>query len=621
MNMPKVYLKRFETLWFQVMGNQCNLQCSHCFISCGPKSNTHHVINRDTIRRYLKEAPALGVREFYFTGGEPFLHPEIVDILKDALNYGPTTVLSNGTLLTEEIVQTLIRISRASGHKLEFRISLESYKEEENDRIRGKNSFKRAIMGIQFLVNAGFNPIITTVDWSKYGRCTKEDMDEGFEVLAHSLNIPELKLKKLPMILLGRCAELVRSYHEDERITEKCFDNFPMDNLQCTTSRIVTSEGVFVCPILVNDPRAWMGRGLKESMVPYVLESPACYTCRTSGLTCKNDDPFLSKRNTLQEDPIRKNIEDDTVRKSVHEFYAAAANQPQRELCCPTSYNPADVSHIPREVLNISYGCGSPVTSAGIERGESVLDLGSGGGVDCFIAAKMAGETGRVIGVDMTDEMLNNANTSRKIVARNLGFDNVRFIKGFLEEIPLSGDSIDLVTSNCVINLSSQKKRIFQEIFRVLRVGGRFVISDVVSDREVPLRMRHDKKLWSECISGAVTEAEFFQIIKTIGFYGLQVVNRYPYKEVDGFNFYSVTVRAYKFKKSKECRYIGQYATYKGPFSSASDDDGHTYPVGIPVEVCTDTAWKLSNPPYKGMFFLSDMQNAETKMSCGPGCC
>lgn len=620
MNMPKVYLKRFETLWFQVMGNQCNLQCSHCFISCGPKSNTHHVINKDTIRRYLKEALTLGIKEFYFTGGEPFLHNEIIDILKDALNYGTTTVLSNGTLITQELAQTLARISRVSGYRLEFRISLESSREDENDQIRGKDSFKRALRGIQSLVNAGFNPIITIADWSNYGRFSK-DVNEGFESLAHSLNIPELRLKKLPMILLGRCAELMRSYHEDERVTEKCFDNFPIDNLQCAASRIVTSEGVFVCPILINDPKAWMGWSLKEAMGPYVLESPACYTCRTSGLTCKNDDSFLYKGNTLQEDQIRKDIEKDAVRESVHEFYAVAANESQRELCCPISYNSADVSHIPREVLDISYGCGSPVTLAGIECGESVLDLGSGGGVDCFIAAKMVGETGHVTGIDMTDEMLNNANTSRRIVARNLGFDNVRFIKGFLEEIPLSGDSINLVTSNCVINLSTQKKKIFQEIFRILRVGGRFVISDIVSDREVPLRMKQDKKLWSECISGAITEAEFFQIIKTIGFYGLEVINRYPYKEVDGFNFYSITVRAYKYQKSKECKYIGQYATYKGPFSSASDDDGHTYPVGIPVEVCTDTAWKLSNAPYKGMFILSDVQGTDGKTSCGPGCC
>jgi len=572
------------------------------------------------IRRYLNEALTLGVKEFYFTGGEPFLHPEIADILKEALKLGTTTILSNGTLITKEIAQRLFQISSQSKYKPEFRVSLESYREAENDLIRGKGSFKKALSGIQALVCAGFNPIITIADWSKYGRFTKE-REDGFESLARSLNVPQLRLKKLPLVLLGRSAELIRPYRKDEQVTESCFDNFSMDNLQCATSRIVTSKGVFVCPILIGDQKAWMGWSLKEALGPYMMESPACYTCRTSGLTCKNDDFLSYETHTFQGGKELKILAKDTVRKLVNEFYATAAMQPQKELCCPSSYNPADLSHIPQEVLNISYGCGSPVTQANIKPGESVLDLGSGGGVDCFIAAKMAGEQGQVIGIDMTDEMLRNANASKEIVARNLGFDNVWFMKGFLEEIPLADECVDVVTSNCVINLSTQKEKVFQEIFRVLRNGGRFVISDIVSDKEVPLSMKQDKKLWGECISGAVTEKEFFHITKKLGFYGLEVVNRYRYKEVERVKFYSITARAYKYNKSKECVYSGQYAIYNGPLSSVSDDDNHTYPVGIPIEICTDTAWKLSNPPYKGMFIISDMQNKDVKISCGPQCC
>ncbi len=603
-NTPKVYLKQLETLWFQVTGTHCNLQCAHCFISCGPKNTTHEIITVDTIQWYLKEASTLGVKAFYFTGGEPFLHPQMVDVLQESLKYGQTTVLSNGTLITEAISQTLAQVSRLSKHTLAFRVSLESFIEEENDQIRGDGAFKRAIRGIQFLTYAGFNPIITVADWSKYGKFTKETPEE-LQLFERSLNIPQLRLKKLPLVLLGRCAEFVRPYDEGERVTVKCFDNYPMDNLQCATSRIVTSKGVFVCPLLIADPKAWMGWTLQESLGPYTMESPACYTCRTTGLTCKNEDTEVK----------------DIVRKSVNEFYATAAIHPQKELCCPTSYNPADLSHIPPEVLNISYGCGSPMTQASIKPGESVLDLGSGGGVDCFIAAKMVGEQGRVIGIDMTDEMLRNANASKEIVARNLGFDNVRFMKGFLEEIPLADGCVDLVTSNCVINLSDQKAKVFQEIFRVLKMGGRFAISDIVSNREVPVSMKRDKKLWGECISGAITETEFFTIAKASGFYGLEMVNRYLYKEVNGFTFYSVTARGYKYEKSKECKYTGQYATYRGPLSSVSDDDGHTYLIGIPLEVCTDTAWKLTNPPYKGMFIISDMQDKDAKTSCGPKCC
>jgi len=619
-NAPKVGLKRLETVWFQVTGALCNLQCSHCFISCGPKNKTHEMITVDTVRWYLKEASTLGVKEFYFTGGEPFLHPQIADIIRETLNYGPATILSNGTLITDKGAQTFSQISRNSKHKLEFRISLESPIEAENDQIRGNGSFQRAIKGIRALLHAGFNPIITTADWSKYEKFAQET-DAGFRSLAGSLGAPQLRLKKLPLVLLGRSAELIRPYDDSERVTGKCFDNFDINNLQCATSRIVTSKGVFVCPILINDTKALMGWTLKESLKPYAMESPACYTCRMSGLTCKNDGSHSYETGISPNDEEVKGIGKDTVRKSVNKFYSTAANQPQKELCCPTSYDSADLSHIPQEILNISYGCGSPVTLAQIELGECVLDLGSGGGVDCFIASKMVGERGRVVGIDMTDEMLLKANASRESVAEKLGFNNVRFLKGFLEEIPLANDCIDMVTSNCVINLSDQKEKVFQEIFRILRKGGRFVISDIFSDREVPLQMKQNRKLWSECISGAITEVAFVNKIKAMGFYGLEVINRYLYKEVEGFSFYSITVKAYKYKKSKECMYLGQYATYKGPFSFVSDDDGHTYPVGIPVEICTDTAWKLSNPPYKGMFILSDTQNIEVEKPCGPKCC
>ncbi len=603
-NTPKVYLKQLETLWFQVTGTHCNLQCAHCFISCGPKNTTHEMINVETIQWYLKEAETLGVKAFCFTGGEPFLHPHIVDILQESLKYGETTVLSNGTLITDGFSQALAQASRLSKHKLAFRVSLESFIEEENDQVRGMGAFKRAIRGIQSLTHAGFNPIITVADWSKYGRFTKETAEE-LQLCERSLNIPQLRLEKLPLVLLGRCAEFVRPYDEGERVTEQCFDSYPMDNLPCATSRIVTSKGVFVCPLLVATPKAWMGWTLRESLGPYTMESPACYTCRTAGLAGINEDTAAN----------------DVVRKSVNEFYATAAIHPQKELCCPTSYNPADLSHIPPEVLNISYGCGSPMTQANVEPGESVLDLGAGGGIDCFIAAKLVGKYGRVIGVDMTDEMLQNAHKSKAAVATKLGFDNVHFMKGFLEEIPLADGCVDLVTSNCVINLSGQKEKVFQEIFRVLKTGGRFAISDVVSGKEVPVSMKQDKKLWGECISGAITEREFFTIAKASGFYGLEVVNRYLYKEVDGFTFYSVTARGYKYEKSKECKYTGQYATYRGPFSSVSDDDGNTYPAGIPVEIGTDTAWKLTNLPYKGMFIISDMQDKEVKTVCVPKCC
>ena len=236
-------------------------------------------------------------------------------------------------------------------------------------------------------------------------------------------------------------------------------------------------------------------------------------------------------------------------RLTVRAFYGAAAEQPQAELCCPVRPDEADLAHIPREVVERFYGCGSPVTAAALVPGETMVDLGSGAGIDCFIAAKKLGPEGHVFGVDMTDQMLTVARESQPKVAAALGFDVVEFHRGFLEDIPVSDATADVVTSNCVINLSPDKPRVFREIWRVLKDHGRAVIADIVSDRDVPPKMRADGQLWGECISGALTEEAFLAALERAGFYGVGILKQSFWKEVQGCRFYSITVRGYKFEK------------------------------------------------------------------------
>ncbi len=304
------------------------------------------------------------------------------------------------------------------------------------------------------------------------------------------------------------------------------------------------------------------------------------------------------------------------IRKKVHDFYAKAAKEPLRDLCCPVTYSPEYTSHIPEDVLKISYGCGSPVMEADIKEGETVLDLGSGGGVDCFIGARLVGPSGRITGVDMTDDMLLKAGEAKKAVAENLGYDVVEFKKGLLEDIPCGDAAFDLVISNCVINLSGDKDRVFGEMYRVLNDRGRFCIADVVAEEDVPEEIRSDTRLWGECIAGAMREDEFIRTALDAGFYGLHVTKRDLYRVVEGIRFYSITLKGYKFKKGKECVYKGQYAIYNGPFSSVHDDDGHEYPVGKLVEVCTDTAEKLKNPPYRGLFTVIEKDGEGPETPC-----
>jgi len=316
----------------------------------------------------------------------------------------------------------------------------------------------------------------------------------------------------------------------------------------------------------------------------------------------------------------------DTTRESVKEFYSRAAREPQASLCCPGGYPADETSHIPREVIDRFYGCGSPVSLAGIMPGETVLDLGSGAGIDCFIAAKKTGRTGKVIGVDMTDEMLKVADENKKAVSENLGYKNVEFRKGFLEEIPVDSKSVDLITSNCVINLSPDKKKVFSGMWRALKDHGRIVVSDIVSDREIPEHLKKDEQLLGECISGSLTETRFLSCLEQAGFYGIEVLDRKYWKSVENIAFYSVTVRGYKFEKSAGCVYAGQYAAYKGPFKFIIDDEGHVFPRNQAVEVCTDTALKLSAAPYSGMFIITESEGKPGDNTCctpngGTGCC
>ena len=306
----------------------------------------------------------------------------------------------------------------------------------------------------------------------------------------------------------------------------------------------------------------------------------------------------------------------DVSRDEVRDYYASAAQAQQDNLCCPTSYDPTHVDHIPEAVLEVSYGCGSPMGSAQPGAGDRVLDLGSGGGIDCFIAAKLVGEKGSVIGVDMTDEMLARATGAADQVAERLGYANVEFRKGFLEQLPVDDGQIDLVTSNCVLNLSTDKAKTFAEIHRVLTHRGRFVISDIVSNQPVPEQMQQDKELWGECISGAMTEQDFVDAAAAAGFYGMTLEREYLWKEVGGLKFYSTVFRGWRFDKSAECDYQGQTAVYLGPGSRFTDDDGHTYARGEIVQVCTDTATKLSAAPYCGMFEVAAAEETPATSSC-----
>lgn len=325
------------------------------------------------------------------------------------------------------------------------------------------------------------------------------------------------------------------------------------------------------------------------------------------------------------------------IETAVKGRYSGAAKAVEPELCCPGAYNSKLLEAIPEEVLERDYGCGNP--SEHLRPGETVLDLGCGSGKICFIASQVVGPAGRVIGVDMNDDMLALARRGAAEVGRRIGHGNVTFKKGRIQDLALDleeldrylrahpvrstddvtrlevevarlrqeqplvpSDSVDAVVSNCVLNLvrPADKHQLFVEIFRVIRRGGRAVISDIVSDEDVPERLQHDPELWSGCISGALREDRFLEAFEGAGFYGIGLVERSeePWRTVEGIEFRSVTVIAYKGKEGP-CFDQKHAVVYRGPFRQVVDDDGHVLRRSARTAVCGKTYRIFSQDPYR----------------------
>ncbi|TQV69617.1 methyltransferase domain-containing protein [Exilibacterium tricleocarpae] len=316
-----------------------------------------------------------------------------------------------------------------------------------------------------------------------------------------------------------------------------------------------------------------------------------------------------------------------SVEANVQSRYSEGAQARQEALCCPVDYDTQLLQMLPQEIIDKDYGCGDP--SRYVQAGDTVLDLGSGGGKICYMAAQISGAGGRVIGVDMTDDMLALARKYQPEMARKLGGDRVEFKKGYIQDLALdvaamedflaarpvtdvnslqaleawkteqrqqrpliAGDSVDLVVSNCVLNLVAQRDRqqLVSEIFRVLKPGGRVAISDIVSDEAVPSHLQQDAALWSGCISGAFQEQSFLQAFLDAGFVAVAYDKweAQAWQVVEGIEFRSVTLTAVKPAR-EPLSDAGQAVIYRGPFSEVCDDLGNVFPRGERIAVSKRT--------------------------------
>ena len=337
---------------------------------------------------------------------------------------------------------------------------------------------------------------------------------------------------------------------------------------------------------------------------------------------------------------MKENTADLDIKHSVQQRYTAAAIEKEPALCCPVQYEGKYLKVLPPELIERDYGCGNP--SEHVDEGETVLDLGSGGGKICYILSQVVGPEGSVIGIDQNEEMLALARRYQHQIGDQVGWHNTTFLQGniedlaldlnafqtFLAEYPIrnvvdwerarrwveeqrekqpliASSSIDVVVSNCVLNLvdPADRKQMFAEIARVLRPGGRVVISDIVSDQIVPKHLKSDPELWSGCISGAFAEETFLEAFEEERFYGIEILGRQadPWVIVEGIEFRSLTIRAFKDTEGTDAE-SEQSVIYKGPWKSVFDEHGQRFERGRHTTVSDKMFNVLLRSPYREQF-------------------
>jgi MoaA/NifB/PqqE/SkfB family radical SAM enzyme len=281
---PLVPFRALDTVWIQITGTQCNIACRHCFVSAGPKSTSLASMSRAQVEAALDEAAGLGARDAYFTGGEPFLHPEIRPLVEFALKRMPLTILTNALLIDDETAAWIGDTFARSRYSFDIRVSLDGSTEETNDRVRGHGVYRGVVEALGRLARAGVTPVVTVVEHEE--RLQAAEARVEFTEFLRGIGLAQPRVKFLPLLRLGREEVRSRGYLERERLDDEPLAPEVEETLICGSSRTVTANGVMTCPILVERPEARTGGTLRESAAPIRLRWPACHTCVVEGLRC-----------------------------------------------------------------------------------------------------------------------------------------------------------------------------------------------------------------------------------------------------------------------------------------------------------------------------------------------
>ena len=281
---PHVPMRALDTLWFQVAGTLCNIACRHCFISCGPNADQVPIMSTEQVEHALDEGRELGMRQVYFTGGEPFLHPELQRIARAALQLAPLTIVTNGLLIDDAAVGWISEESERSRYSFDLRVSLDGLTAEQNDPVRGRGTFAEVVAALRRLGRGGLSPVVTIVEHED-GLAGAEARTR-FSQFVRDLGIRQPRLKFLPLLRIGREEQRTHGYLEHGVTESAPLPPEVESSLLCASGRIVTAQGVYTCPILIEHESARLGDHLSGAARPIHLRWDACQTCVFDGLRC-----------------------------------------------------------------------------------------------------------------------------------------------------------------------------------------------------------------------------------------------------------------------------------------------------------------------------------------------
>ncbi|MDH3349251.1 MAG: DUF5714 domain-containing protein [Desulfobulbaceae bacterium] len=676
-------LNKLKELWFHLT-DKCNLSCRHCLFGSSPaKAPT---LQKEQLIKSIDQGFNLGVRLFYFTGGEPFIYPDLIEIIQYVLEkdlHNHVVVLTNGLLL-ENNLDKLLSLDHS---RLHLQVSLDGL-EDRHDYLRGKNSFARLVQNIKAARDNGLGVTVSVA-------VNSDNVEQLPDIsrLINSFGITSMHLMYHFVRGKGSEAQFVdieKLFAKIEETSVICTElGLNIDNLEILKSQIFSMPGthydlsnagweslaigpdgrVYPSPALVGIDEVACGLAneelekvwreseiLKQIRQNSLINSKSWQDNPLNFLTGGGDpdhsyifgnefighDPYIGLhvklamllitehgRNYPDNGLFRLRMgdlrfdcpdgdesgSDGTVKlthcncvislaendghTTVMEFYGEAANEAKTDIVNPFGPDAGETGFIPEKAKQRSYGCGSPVQEGAPQAGETVVDLGSGSGVECFIAASKVGSHGKVYGIDMTDDMLKLAKSSQAKVIQKLGYDNVEFRKGYLENIPLPDNCADLIISNCVINLSPDKRATYLEIIRVLKPGGRLVVSDIVTDEPVSSVVKNSARMRGECLGGAMQQNHLTIMLEDCGFSGIYFHKRSPYRKVKGNKFFSLTYQAEKSMAGNFLFENNVHVMYRGPGSTLCTDRGNRLDTGSVVLLPASEAASLKEAVFQ----------------------